>query len=96
MNKELIDAAAGIAAKLAELENERRRIGAESMGTLMRLDPELAGLASTVLEDPQHAVEWFTQPVQSLGWRTPWQSIAAGERDRVKRTLHAIEHGTFA
>lgn len=96
MNKELIDAAAGIAAKLIELENERRQVGAEGMDTLMRLDPELARLAKTVLEDPQHAVDWFTHTVQSLGWRTPWHCIAEGNRDQVIRTLYAIEYGTFS
>jgi len=91
--EKLVKSAAAISTKLARLEKERRRIGREGMASLRRLDPEMAKFVKTLWGDPQHAVDWFTGEVESLGWRTPWQCIAEGERDEVQRILYAIAYG---
>lgn len=93
MTESLIKSAASISTKLAQLEKERRRIGLEGMASLKRLDPEMAKFVKSLWDDPQHAVDWFTREVESLGCRTPWQCIAEGERDAVQRILYAIAYG---
>lgn len=95
MNDELVKTATSVSARLAQLEDERRRIGLEAFAVSERLDPETAMLAENAFDSRQKAADWFTDEVQSLGELTPWQCIAEGNRDRVHNVLSAIEHGTF-
>jgi len=93
MKTELAETATTIEAKLSELERERLRIGAEGIAVLKRLDPWLAKFAGEIWDDPEDVADWFTDKVESLGWRTPWQCIARGDRDEVVRILNSIAHG---
>lgn len=93
MNDALMDTAVQIAAELAKLDDERRRVGRAGLAALKQLDPETAGLAKELWDDEDDAVDWFTAQIESLGWRTPWQCIVEGERDLVQRELRAIAHG---
>lgn len=93
MDTALLDMAKEITAKLTQLQEARRRIGHEGISVLQRLDPETAKLAQDILDDPENIADWFTEEVESLGWRTPWQCIAEGEREEVQRILNAIAHG---
>ena len=93
MDNELIETAKQFATKLSQLKDERRRLGQAGMTALSRLDPEMAEFANSLWENSDHAADWFTQEVQSLGWRTPWQCIAEGKRSHVMRILVSIAHG---
>lgn len=93
MDNELIETAKQLAIKLSQLKEERRRVGQAGMVALSKLDPEMAGFARGLWKNPDHAADWFTQEVQSLGWRTPWQCIAEGNRNKVMRILVSIAHG---
>ena len=93
MDNELIETAKQFAMKLSQLEEERRRLGQAGMMALSKLDPEMAEFANSLWENSDHAADWFTQEVRSLGWRTPWQCIAEGKRSQVMRVLVSIAHG---
>lgn len=93
MSDALRDTAVQIAADLAKLDDERRRVGRTGLAALKQLDPETAGLAKELWDDEDDAVDWFTVPIESLGWRTPWQCIGEGERNEVQRVLKAIAYG---
>jgi uncharacterized protein (DUF2384 family) len=93
MSDELIKKAKVIEAQLNALAEERRRIGRDGLVLLRRLDSETAQLVSEIWNDDEDAVEWFTEPVESLGWNTPWQCIADGNLGEVQRILGSIIHG---
>lgn len=93
MRNELSETAAQIAAKLSMLDEERCRIGREGMKALARLDPDTAKMAKDLWVDPEQAVDWFTGEVESLGWKTPWQCIADGDREAVQYILNCIAYG---
>jgi uncharacterized protein (DUF2384 family) len=93
MSNELVKKAKIIEAKLHALAEERRRVGLDGLVLLRRLDSETARLASEIWTDDDDAVEWFTEPVESLGWKTPWQCIADGNLGEVQRILGSIIYG---
>lgn len=93
MSEHLVDTARIIADRLRELEDNKKAIGAKAFFALEGLDHELVTIASSIWGDPVSASEWFTEQVESLGWRTPWQCLAEGERDEVVRILHCIQYG---
>ncbi len=96
MSDELIKKAEVIAAQLHTLAEERRRLGRDGLVVLKRVDSETAQLLSEIWNDDEDAVEWFTEPVESLGWKTPWQCIADGNLGEVQRILAAIIYGHLA
>lgn len=93
MADELKAMATRIAANLANLDEQRRRVGLEGMKALERLDPETANMAKSLWDHPLDAVDWFTQEVESLGWQTPWQCMADGGREDVQRIIASIQYG---
>lgn len=94
MSDELTEAALMISAQLIHLDSERRRIGREGLEILKRLGPDTATLASDLWDGHEdHMVDWFTSPVQSLRWQTPWQRIAEGRCEDVHKILMKIAHG---
>jgi hypothetical protein len=94
MNEELIKVATEISGELHRLDEERRRIGLNGFEALERLDPELAAHGRHVWDNDTSGVsEWFTSEIQSLGWKTPWQCLAEGDRENVQRILGSIEYG---
>ena len=93
MNDELIKAAHVIGVQLKVLDEERRRVGRDGLALIKRLDPVTAQQVSELWPDSDAAVDWFTEPVESLGWKTPWQCIAEGNLGEVQRILGAIAHG---
>lgn len=94
MSDALTETATQISMQLAQLNTERRRIGREGLVMLKLLDPETAALANDLWDgDEDHIVDWFTYPVQSLRWQTPWQCIADGRREDVHKILLKIAHG---
>ena len=94
MSDNLIDTARAFAAKLAQLADERHRVGQASLSALKKLDTEMAAAIYEVWgSEEDKAADWFTDEVESLGWRTPWQCIAEGEREEVLRILNCIVYG---
>lgn len=94
MSDNLIDTAKAFSAKLTQLSDERHRVGQAGLSVLKKLDPEMAASVSELWgDDEDNAADWFTDEVESLGWRTPWQCIAEGEREEVLRILGCILYG---
>ena len=93
MGDDLIKTAAAISSRLDKLEEERQRIALEGFAALERVDPETATIAKNTFDDRQIAADWLTDEVESLGYLTPWQCMADGNREAVHRILNAIEYG---
>ena len=94
MGEDLVGTAKAFAAKLTQLADERHRVGQAGLSALNRLDPEIASAVHELWgEDEDKAADWFTDEIPSLGYRTPWQCIAEGEREEVLRILGSIAHG---
>jgi hypothetical protein len=93
MTTELEIAARQISLKFECLADEWRGTAESSFAVLERLDAELATLAHSTLNGRLIAAHWFSRPVRSLGMRSPWDSLAQGQRDAVERVLSAIIYG---
>ena len=77
-----------------------RRLEAEYCGTLVgafavleQYDSETAQLALDAMENRDNAALWFGDHVGSLSGRTPWECLAAGDVNQVRRVLNAIVYG---
>ncbi len=87
MSSEFPDSIATIAASFAEHEGEYKHTALAGFSVLEREDPETAKLAVDVFKGRAAAAGWFGDHVGSLGGRTPWQCVAAGEADKVRNVL---------
>lgn len=96
MNSELEKTAMSVAVRLKELADERQRVSEKGFVGLNSLDPALAALAKDVFQDQVHAARWLADEIRGLGWRTPWECLARGERAEVERVLYAIAYGDFS
>lgn len=93
-NNALKQSAAEIAASIASLEAERRRIALEAFRILEQHDRETASLAMAVFDDREDAAVWLTRNLPFAGV-TPWDLLAAGEIEKVRAILNTIPYGMY-
>lgn len=91
-NEALKRSAVEIVAKLAGVEDERRRIALDAFRILEQHDRETASLAMAVFDDRDDASLWFTHILQFSGV-SPWNLLAAGETEKVRALLNTIPDG---
>lgn len=90
----LKQSAAEIAAKIANLEDERKRIALEAFRVLEQHDRETASLAMAVFDDREDAAVWLTRTLPFAGV-TPWDLLAAGEIEKVRAILNTVPDSMY-
>ena len=93
MDKQFIEAASEISAKLRAIEAEYRGAALGAFLVLEKFDPETTKLALETFSDRNHAAMWFSDHVGSLCGKTPWDYLAIGDVKRVRWVMNAINYG---
>lgn len=85
-----------IVTRLRTWEREYRHVALEVYTLVEQGDEETAKLALEVFGHRNRAALWFGDRVESLGNKTPWECLAEGRVEDVRRILNSIIYGVLA
>lgn len=91
MQSELQEVAGKISQLFRQMETEYRSEAIAALRALERLDPETAWLTVEVLGSRSEAALWLTEHLGPLCGERPWDYIARGQGDEIRRVLNAIK-----
>jgi hypothetical protein len=76
-------------ARFKQLELQRYQEALRAFEDVERFDPDLANLAIEILKGRGNAVSWFAAHIDASDIAIPWQCIAEGKADWVRKALMA-------
>lgn len=82
-----------IVTRLRRLEKEYQRMALDAFSLLERGDRETARLAMETFDNRDDTAAWFAVRVQSLNNKMPWECMAEGDAENVRRILNCIIYG---
>ena len=90
---DVVDEARMIVTRLRRLEKKYQRMALDAFSLLERGDRETAKLAIETFDNRDDAAAWFASRVQSLDNKLPWECMAEGDAENVRRILNCIIYG---